>query len=479
MNCNISLLCTIILFFTNCFLIEGATFRLNSGVTLTAENWTDANTWLNESNQNVDDYPGKDNDEDEKDIIQFGSGSDANIITIDFDFEKNDISTSLYFQPLGYLSVLNFNNGAIVEINNILDNEIRFTLKIEENASLTVKEELTIKWAFVTFDIYGSFTVLNNVNFTKEQYLNIYSDAVVKFEGDFNTTGVMLVVEEDAILEIEGQYIMGYESQHTEWDINGFLIVHRGIKVDCYLHLDVGEGEEDEIYINTTTGGVYVDLDVELKCDPNNDQLPQSCNSELFCEAIIGNSENPEDLPVNLISFILTEEKEGVKLEWVTASEQNSERFDIQVSSNKKDWTVIGSVLAQGNSNSTVEYEFDDTNKPSAYYRLAQYDFDGKVEYFGVLTFNQKTDFKSNVYPTFVGRGEYLYINFEGIEFGTSSSYSIVNLKGEIVEENQFLDLSLGNSLQSYHIKNDLNTGLYFITIRYGKEAKTMRFVIK
>ncbi|MBB6461246.1 T9SS type A sorting domain-containing protein [Flammeovirga kamogawensis] len=481
MNYNFSLLCTIILIFTNCIFIEGATFRLNSGVILTADNWTHADTWLNESNQNVNAYPG------DYDIIQFGADLEVNSIIIDFDF--SEISTSLYFQPISegdysgdITSVLTIKNNANVVISNLIDNGALFTLTVEENSSLTITEELFMDRAFVKFDIYGSFSVLNKVNFTKEQYLNIYSDAVVKFEGDFNTTGVMLVVQEDAILEVEGQYSIGGESNYASWDIDGFLIIHNGIDLICHVNL---------VYdINVATGGVYIDYDEGTTdiCNANSDNPGwagidgANCKSALFCSAV--NNEDYEkvtipDLPVNLISFILIEEKESVRLEWVTASEQNSERFDIEVSSNKKDWTVIGSVSAQGNSNATVEYEFVDINKPSYYYRLAQYDLDGKVEYFGVLTYNKKTAFKSNVYPTFVGRGEYLYINFEGVASSAKSSISIVNMKGEIVEENQFLDLSLSNSLQSYHIKNDLSTGLYFITVKCGKDVKTMRFIIK
>ena len=86
-------------------------------------------------------------------------------------------------------------------------------------------------------------------------------------------------------------------------------------------------------------------------------------------------------LPVTLIDFKgLSKPNGDVEISWTTTFESNSDRFDVERSSNGVDWEVVGSVKAQGNSNTKVNYAFTDKPKRAAkkdlYYRLHQYDKD-------------------------------------------------------------------------------------------------------
>jgi len=84
-------------------------------------------------------------------------------------------------------------------------------------------------------------------------------------------------------------------------------------------------------------------------------------------------------LPVDLVSFTARKDGRSAKLEWVTTSEINSDRYDVQRSLNGRDYKTIGKVSAAGNSNNIEEYEFVD-NDPSFgvnYYQLRQVDRDG------------------------------------------------------------------------------------------------------
>jgi hypothetical protein len=95
----------------------------------------------------------------------------------------------------------------------------------------------------------------------------------------------------------------------------------------------------------------------------------------------------PEALPVELLYF------EGVKyptfnsLRWVTASEHNSSHFIIERSGNGDNWDVIGNKDAAGNSQSKINYFYLDnyTNQFNVYYRLVQYDIDGKFKIYGPI----------------------------------------------------------------------------------------------
>ncbi len=84
-------------------------------------------------------------------------------------------------------------------------------------------------------------------------------------------------------------------------------------------------------------------------------------------------------LPVELLSF--TGWNQGVvnKLQWITASEQNTSKFVIEKNIGTGVWNTIGERTAAGNSNQQLTYDFAD-NDPTVgdnYYRLRVIDNDG------------------------------------------------------------------------------------------------------
>ncbi len=88
-------------------------------------------------------------------------------------------------------------------------------------------------------------------------------------------------------------------------------------------------------------------------------------------------------LPVEFVSFEAKKVGDEAELYWSTASELNNDGFDIQRSEDGQNWQSIDFVKGQGNSSSTVDYHFKDKGPKGSlnYYRLAQIDFDGSVDY--------------------------------------------------------------------------------------------------
>ncbi|HEY4109632.1 T9SS type A sorting domain-containing protein [Puia sp.] len=94
-------------------------------------------------------------------------------------------------------------------------------------------------------------------------------------------------------------------------------------------------------------------------------------------------------LPVSLLSFdARTLSNKTVELDWATATEANSDHFEVERSQNGLDWTTAGRVDAAGNSNTTLNYSFVDENPYTGlgYYRLKQVDRDGKATIFKTVT---------------------------------------------------------------------------------------------
>jgi photosystem II stability/assembly factor-like uncharacterized protein len=93
-------------------------------------------------------------------------------------------------------------------------------------------------------------------------------------------------------------------------------------------------------------------------------------------------------VPVELISFTAEVNESLVTLNWQTATEINNLGFEIERSTNNKDWAIIGFVRGIGNSESLNHYTFTDNNLGGAtkfYYRLKQMDINGKFEYSNVI----------------------------------------------------------------------------------------------
>jgi hypothetical protein len=94
-------------------------------------------------------------------------------------------------------------------------------------------------------------------------------------------------------------------------------------------------------------------------------------------------------LPVILSSFDARELKNNqVELDWATASESNSDHFEVEHSNDGQDWNAIGQVDAAGNSAAMQQYSFVDETPYTGvtYYRLKQVDRDGNATISKTLT---------------------------------------------------------------------------------------------
>jgi len=88
-------------------------------------------------------------------------------------------------------------------------------------------------------------------------------------------------------------------------------------------------------------------------------------------------------LPVTFLNFTAEFKNNDGLLSWQTATEENSNYFNIERSSDGSHFNIIGSVPASGNSSITKSYNYTDVkaatlNASALYYRLQEVDKDGK-----------------------------------------------------------------------------------------------------
>lgn len=130
-------------------------------------------------------------------------------------------------------------------------------------------------------------------------------------------------------------------------------------------------------------------------------------------------------LPIELLSFTGKCENNNVILKWSTASEINNDYFTIERAEENngmmEEWSVVGKVKGAGNSFTTNNYEFIDNQLETLnlkletiYYRFKQIDFDGKSEYFNVISVENCGENKTElaVFPN--PSSGLFYVNIEG-----------------------------------------------------------------
>jgi hypothetical protein len=98
----------------------------------------------------------------------------------------------------------------------------------------------------------------------------------------------------------------------------------------------------------------------------------------------------PVGLPVELTTFVGKQKGNAVELIWKTATEQNSYGFELERSTDNRQWLRIGFVEGAGNTSAPRDYSFTDKDISSLtgkkmFYRLVMVDHDGKRKLSNVL----------------------------------------------------------------------------------------------
>ncbi|NNJ52685.1 MAG: T9SS type A sorting domain-containing protein, partial [Ignavibacteriaceae bacterium] len=88
-------------------------------------------------------------------------------------------------------------------------------------------------------------------------------------------------------------------------------------------------------------------------------------------------------VPVELTSFTAAVVKDGVELNWATATETNNQGFEVEKLNSEGEFENIGFIAGFGTTVEPKEYSFTDNSVSSGSYtyRLKQIDYDGKSSY--------------------------------------------------------------------------------------------------
>lgn len=180
--------------------------------------------------------------------------------------------------------------------------------------------------------------------------------------------------------------------------------------------------------------------------------------------------ENP--LPVTLTKFTVTKEDKTALLNWQTTSETNSDRFEVEHSTDGKKWGTIGNLKAYGETLQTVSnYTFTD-NEPAPgenLYRLKMIDRDETFAYSLIRSASFAVESMVATYPN--PATNKLLIKTDN--WNKISKVQIISLAGNIVYES---DNKSGPEINI----SGLAPGSYLIRLTTTNDSvETLKFVKK
>lgn len=192
-------------------------------------------------------------------------------------------------------------------------------------------------------------------------------------------------------------------------------------------------------------------------------------NAEVCRDAFYGGTPfGDELLPIELTMLHATCSNGTIHIAWQTASEQNNDFFTIYRSFDGMVFTAIATVSGAGNSNSLLNYMYDDNTLAQGivYYKLAQTDYDGKTVYSKILAVS--TCGNPAIYSFKEGE---ITISFEKSDI--PNHILITSIDGKILFSKVY------TNTDSATIYTPFANGIYVISTLTNNSIVSEKFVIK
>ncbi len=247
-------------------------------------------------------------------------------------------------------------------------------------------------------------------------------------------------------------------------------------EMEYYIDTDPGFGNATPITVPGNTGNinnyaVNLGLSGSLAVGTHYLYIRSKQNPWSITNVVPFNANNT--LPVSwLYVKALLNNNNGI-ISWGTASEGNTDRFEVEHSTDAIHFIKIGTLAASGSSNTTVHYSFTHTGLPQGmnYYRIKQLDRDGNYKYSVVVVLlNRNGLLHTIIAPNPVSDLLHIIEPSQRMLL-TADVYS--SNGAQVVHKN----INSNGQVNSLPVKN-LPRGVYQLVLKYeNNEIKTLSFV--
>jgi hypothetical protein len=177
-------------------------------------------------------------------------------------------------------------------------------------------------------------------------------------------------------------------------------------------------------------------------------------------------------LPVTYKAYDVTlQSDKTVKIDWVTSTEANTDRFNVERSTDGQNFVGIGSVLAQGNASDEATYSFVDEERLSgtAFYRLQQMDLNGQSAYSEIRAVS--SDALGTLTITTFPSPATDHINVQGLLAGGEAQ--LYDLSGKLV-----LQKTLEADISALDVST-LTPGMYLLNVHTAQGKASQRIIVQ
>ncbi|WNJ16672.1 PA14 domain-containing protein [Pontibacter sp. G13] len=259
--------------------------------------------------------------------------------------------------------------------------------------------------------------------------------------------GVRLIIDEDTIIE---QWIPQAPTSHT-----GNIALTAGDKVPFVMeYYEAGGGAEARLYWSSPSVAEEI--------------VPQAA---LFAP-------EEETFPVEWSDFTATYENERVDLRWITASENNSDKFLVERAGLDAEFDVVGEVDAQGYSAGPSAYQLFDLDPLLGwnYYRIHQVDLDGASSYSEVEQVLVR-DLPIVAFPNPVVAGADLYVNL-GTDLIQPVNLTLYTTGGKLIAGRQFARQEF-QPILAMALPDNLAVGTYILNVELGSQVHHVQVLVR
>ena len=182
-------------------------------------------------------------------------------------------------------------------------------------------------------------------------------------------------------------------------------------------------------------------------------------------------------LAITLVDFNVSKDGSNANLSWATSSESNTQKFEIQHSTDGVNFITIGSKAAQGNSNTLHAYNFvHHSPLPGVnYYRLKLFDHDGRTTVFPI----KSVQFDGSSFPKVILLSNRVNDNTIDLQVNATGAYqlSVFSLQGQKVFEKKINNIGSGNRYAV--VLPNTAPGMYILEVRDQKEGYSFKLVLQ
>ena len=302
--------------------------------------------------------------------------------------------------------------GALDRINFVLDNsgdgvQLLSPLTINANTSLTFTDGIVDgNGNLVTFNDNAITSGASNASFVNGVVRKIGNDAFVFPIGKGTTHRPLTISTPSGMTTLQAEYFIGDAEVEESASFTPVMGVLEAISNKEYWNLSKismdaatvtitfgwnGASMADDMDRDNLRVARFSSMDLEWVAeggttsmdDPEVGGTITSGMISSFSLFTLGSSVANNALPIELLAFTATAKGKTVQLDWRTATELNNAYFQIERSTNGRDFEKIGKVAGAGTSHAPLDYAFTDQLPKTGwnYYRLKQVDFDGEFSY--------------------------------------------------------------------------------------------------